>query len=199
MFLKITMGSPLFSGLFTVLSEEKQRVINFEKWQVVNLPNYNFNVLTQQSPYHLFKSPVAWKFEGEVDNKVWQEVKGFPGYYEPNKRTKAGKEMRQRILDASGNAFNRFSFFDMFHTSHPFDGRTFMLPMGFCHENVIYMYFDDWNYNDICEKCPSMFEEITRAEWVEAASSYNRASSSELQNGLRQLRLTTVRVFPSHR
>lgn len=176
MFLKITMGSPMFSGLFTVLFKEKQRYTNFAKWQDENLPKFNGDVLKQRHPWHLYPRVVAWKFEGEVDDKVWQEVKGFPGYYEPKKRTKAGKEMRQRILDASGSVFNRISFFDMFHTSIPCYWQSFTVPTGFCHENVIYMCFDDGNYKDISEKCAGMFEEITRGEWEKAAVAYNEAN-----------------------
>ena len=176
MYLKIDKGSMMFAELFTILHGEQQRMESFKKWQKENLPEFGGEVLTQRSPWYIFADTVAWKFMGEVDTKTWQEVKGFPGYYETKRRTKAGKAMQERINEARGKRFNRMDFFDMFRTQVPHYGREFTVPTGFCHDNVIYMCFDDGNYKDISEKCAGMFEEITRGEWEKAAVAYNEAN-----------------------
>lgn len=94
MFLKVNQGSLIYSKLFAAIATEGLRNINFQKWQVENLPEFNNDVLTQRSPWYIYADVVGWKLTGEVDKKVWQPVKGWEGYYEPNKRTKAGKAMR---------------------------------------------------------------------------------------------------------
>ena len=173
MYLKIDQGSLLFAELFKILSDEAQRNANFKKWQEENLPQFNNDVLVQRSPWYIYSDVVAWKFEGEVDSKTWQPVKGWAGYYEPNKRTKAGKTMRERISEARGQRFNRMSFFDIFKTSTPRYGREFTVPKGFIFKNVIYMEFDDGNYKDISSRLAGHYTEITRGEWEQTADAYN--------------------------
>jgi hypothetical protein len=169
------MESPLFGKLSDVINGELQRIDQFRKWQKENLPEFNGEALLRRSTWYLYSDVVAWKFSGTVDTKAWQEVKGFPGYYEPKKRTKAGKEMAERINKARGQQLHRFGFFDIFKTS-PQYGCEFIVPNGFIYGNVVYMCFDDVNYKDICEKCAGMFEEITRGEWEKAAHAYNEAN-----------------------
>lgn len=180
MYLKVTTDAPLFSELFNIFNDELERQNQFRKWQVENLPEFNGNVLTQRSPWYMYSNVVAWKFLGEVDMKTWQNVRGFEGYYEPNRRTKAGKEMAKRINLAIGHRFNRFGFFDIFKTSIPCYGREFTLPTGFVFDDVVYMCFDDGNYNDIKNNLEGHFSEITRSEWEAAAKAYNDAQTEEI-------------------
>lgn len=167
MYLKVNQGSLIYSKLFEVLINEGLRYSNFKKWQVENLPEFNNDVLVRRSPWYMFADVVGWKLTGEVDKKVWQPIKGWEGYYEPNRRTKAGKAMRERIYDARGKRFNRLDFFDMFGTSIP-ASREFAVPTGFVYCGVCYMSFDDANYKDISTKMAGQFEEITRGEWEAA-------------------------------
>lgn len=164
----------LFSDLFSVLEKERRRYENFKTWQRENLPEFNGKVLTQKRPSHIYPSSVAWKFDGEVDRKVWQPVKGWDGYYEPNKRTKAGKAIRERIDEARGEVFSRWDFFDMFKIDLPPYGKCkeFILPTGFFFDDSIYMFFDDGNYDDICKKCAGLFVEISKYEFAEKATDY---------------------------
>jgi hypothetical protein len=178
MYLKVTMGSLLFSGLFDIINGERERNNQFREWQVKNLPEFNNDVLTHRSPWYMYADVVAWKFAGEVDTKTWQEIKGWKGYYEPNKRTKAGKAMRERIYEARGERFNRMEFFDMFGTSMPVPGQ-FTVPNGFVYDGVCYMVFDDANYKDISTKMAGQFEEITLGEWKAAADAYNEANKKK--------------------
>lgn len=178
MFLKVNQGSLIYSKLFTAIATEGLRNINFQKWQVENLPEFNNDVLTQRSPLYIYADVVGWKLTGEVDKKVWQPVKGWEGYYEPNKRTKAGKAMRERIYEARGERFNRMEFFDMFGTSMPVGGK-FTVPNGFAYDGVCYMVFDDANYKDISTNMAGQFEEITLGEWKTAANAYNEANKKK--------------------
>jgi hypothetical protein len=78
---------------------EKYNSIILEK----NIP-YKWNLyLGRSGQQNLFRVPVynAFKFcdPNKVDLKVWKEKKDYPGYYVPNKRTKAGRE-KQKILDS---------------------------------------------------------------------------------------------------
>ena len=139
----------MYAELFDILTKEEQRNEDFKKWQVDNLPEFNHNILSQRSPWYIYDNVVGWKFEGDIDRKTWKEVKDWPGYYEPNKRTKAGKEMQERILKAIGHRFNRFGFFDIFKTTTP-------------------------NYNDIKKNCAGMYTEITHGEWNELIDKYNK-------------------------
>lgn len=178
MFLKVNQGSLIYSKLFAAIATERLRDINFQKWQVENLPEFNNDVLTQRSLRYIYADVVGWKLTGEVDKKVWQPVKGWEGYYEPNKRTKAGKAMRERIYEARGKRFNRMEFFDMFGTSMPVGGK-FTVPNGFAYDGVCYMVFDDANYKDISTKMAGQFEEITRREWETAANAYNESNKKK--------------------
>lgn len=175
MYLKVTMGSLLFSELFNIINGEQERNKQFKKWQVENLPEFNNDVLTQRSPFYMYAEVVGWKFVGEVDIKTWQEVKDWPGYYEPKRRTKAGKIMAERILKARGQRFNRLSFFDIFRTSIPCYGRSFTVPTGFIFNNIIYMCFDDGNYKDIKEHFAGHYVEITHGEFDEIVKAYNES------------------------
>lgn len=178
MFLKVNQGSLIYSKLFAAIATEGLRNINFQKWQAENLPEFNNDVLTQRSPWYIYAEVVGWKLTGEVDKKVWQPIKGWEGYYEPNKRTKAGKAMRERIYEARGKRFNRMEFFDMFGTSMPVGGK-FTVPNGFAYDGVCYMVFDDANYKDISTKMVGQFEEITRGEWEAAVNGYNEANKKK--------------------
>ena len=153
----------MYAELFDILKKEEQRNEDFK----------NDNILTQYSPWYLYPSVVGWKFEGDIDRKTWKEVKGWPGYYEPNKRTKAGKEMQKRILKAIGHRFHRLDFFDTFKTTIPVYGQSFTIPRCFIYENAIYMAFDDGNYKDIKEHCAGMYTEITHGEWEDLTDKYN--------------------------
>lgn len=180
MYLRIDKGSMMYAELFTILHDERQRLESFDKWQRENLPEFGGEVLKQRSPWYIFADTVAWKFTGEVDTKTWQEVKGFPGYYETKRRTKAGKAMQERINEARGKRFYRMEFFDLFKTSTPFYGREFTVPNGFIGaDDCIYMVFDDGNYKDITEKMCGQFTEITRGDWEKAASEYNVSTSKD--------------------
>ena len=174
MYLKIEQNSPMYAKLFDILKKEEQRNEDFIKWQEENLPEFNHNTLTQRSPWYIYSSVVGWKFEGDIDRKTWKEVKDWPGYYEPNKRTKAGKEMQERILKARGQRFNRLGFFDLFKTTTPRYGQSFTVPIGFIYEDAIYFVFDDGNYKDIKEHCAEMYTEITHGEWDELIDKYNK-------------------------
>ena len=178
MYLKVNQGSLIYGKLFAAIATEGLRNINFQKWQAENLPEFNNDVLTQRSPWYIYAEVVGWKLTGEVDKKVWQPIKGWEGYYEPNKRTKAGKAMRERIYEARGKRFNRMEFFDMFGTSMPVGGQ-FTVPNGFAYEGICYMVFDDANYKDISTKMAGQFEEITRGEWEAAANAYNEANKKK--------------------
>ena len=178
MYLKVNQGSLIYSKLFAAIATEGLRNINFQKWQAENLPEFNNDVLIQRSPWYIYAEVVGWKLTGEVDKKVWQPIKGWEGYYEPNKRTKAGKAMRERIYEARGKRFNRMAFFDMFGTSMPVGGQ-FTVPNGFAYDGVCYMVFDDANYKDISTKMAGQFEEITRGEWEAAANAYNEANKKK--------------------
>ena len=173
MYLKVEEGSPIYSKLFATITTEGLRQINFKKWQIENLPEFNNKVIVQHSPWYLYPSVIAWKFTGEVDTKMWQPMKGFDGFYEPNKRTKAGKEMRKKINEAQGKRFNRMGFFNFFETDIPMYGKSFTIPNGFIYHGVIYMVFDDGNYKDISTKMKGQYTEITHGEWDEAANAYN--------------------------
>lgn len=171
MFLKVNQGSMLFGPLFDIFHGEAERERNFNRWQKENLPEFG-EILTQNSPYLLYGRIIGWQLLGEVDRKVWQPFNGYEGFYEPNRRTKAGKAMREKISEAMGKVFNRLDFFDMFHTQIPIYGQGFTVPNGFVYDNCIYMHFDDRNYADIKEKCQGQFEEITRGEYEERYNEY---------------------------
>ena len=178
MFLKIDKGSTMYAGLFAILHGEQERRESFIKWQTRNLPEFGGEVLKRRSPWYIFADTVAWKFTGEVDAKTWQEVKGFPGYYEPKRRTKAGKAMQERISEARGKRFQRLGFFDLFKTSIP--DRKFSVPNGFIGtDGCIYMTFDDGNYKDITEKMCGQFTEITRGDWEKAVNERNISLSKD--------------------
>ena len=162
-YLKVTQGSLIYGKLFEVVTNEALRYKDFKKWQVKNLPEFNGDVLTRRSPWYLYVDVVGWRLTGEVDKQVWQPIKGWEEYYEPNKRTKAGKAMRERIYEARGNRFNRMGFFDMFGTTPA--GREFTVPYGFVYDGVCYMRFDDDNYRDVSTKMAGQFEKITRVEY----------------------------------
>ncbi len=168
MYLKVKQGSQLFSKLFDALETDRLRNINFKKWQTENLPEFNGDILTRRSPWYLYSDIVGWRLEGEIDKKVWQPVKGFDEYYEPNKRTKVGKAMRERIYAARGKRLNCLDFFDIFGTSAPMGSHRFIVPKGFIYDGVCYMWFDDANYDDISTKMAGQFEEITHGEWSAA-------------------------------
>lgn len=174
MYLKIEQNSPMYAELFDILTKEEQRNEDFKKWQVENLPEFNHNILSQRSPWYIYDNVVGWKFEGDIDRKTWKEVKDWPGYYEPNKRTKVGKEMQERILKARGHRFNRLGFFDLFKTTTPRYGQSFTVPIGFIYEDAIYFVFDDGNYKDIKEHCAGMYMEITHGEWDELIDKYDK-------------------------
>lgn len=161
----------MYAELFKILIDERLRMESFKKWQVDNLPEFGGKVLKESSPWYIFADTVAWKFIGAVDMKTWQEVKGFPGFYETKRRTKAGMAMQERINEARGKRFNRLHFFDLFRTSTPRYGRAFIVPNGFIgSDGSIYMEFDDGNYKDITEKMCGQFTEITRGDWEKAVS-----------------------------
>ena len=175
MFLKVNQGSLLYGKLFAAIMSEGLRNINYQKWQAENLPEFNGDVLTQRSPWYIYADVVGWKFAGDVDRKVWQPIKGWEGYYEQNKRTKAGKAMRERIMEARGKRFHRTELFDMFATSMPIGGE-FTVPNAFAYDGICYVVFDDRNYKDITDKLSGQFEEITRGEWEAAAQAYNQSN-----------------------
>lgn len=175
MYLKVNQGSLLYSKLFAALATEGLRNINFQKWMAENLPEFNDDVMTLRLPWYTFAEVVAWKFTGKVDKKVWKLVKGWPGYYEPNRRTKEGKSMRERIWKARGNRLNRKEFLDIFGISMPV-GSQFTLPDGFAYDGICYMVFDDANYKDITTKLAGQFEEITLEEIKTAMIAYNEAN-----------------------
>ena len=179
MYLKVEQGSLIYGQLFAILTEDGLRNIMFKKWQVENLPEFNDDVLIQNNPWYLYPTVVAWKFAGEVDTKTWQPLKGWAGYYEPNKRTKAGKAMRDKIAEAQGKRFNRLGFFDLFQTTTPRYGSEFTVPKGFIYQGVIYMVFDDGNYKDISTKLAGQYTEITRQEWEEAGVAYNKSMKEQ--------------------
>lgn len=182
MYLKVEQGSPIYSKLFTILTTEGLRDINFKRWMRENLPEYNGNVLVHRSPWYIYANVEAWKFDGEVDRNTWQPVKGHEGYYEPNKRTKAGKAMRERISQARGERYNRLDFFDLFKTTVPLYGREFTVPTGFVFDGVCYMMFDDGSYKDISEKMAGQFTEITHGEWESTAEKYNEAINNNKED-----------------
>lgn len=171
MFIKVNQSSIMFAPLFTIFNNEAEREKNFNRWQKENLPEFG-QVLSQRSSYELYARVIGWQFKGEVDKKVWQPIKGYEDCYEPNKRTKAGKRMRECIMQARGAIFNRLGFFDVFHTSIPVFGQPFTVPSGFVYNNTIYMHFDDRNYEEIKEKCIGQYEEITRGQYEEEHSKY---------------------------
>ena len=171
MFIKVNQSSMMFSPLFTIFHDEAEREKNFNRWQKENLPEFG-QVLSQKSSYELYARVIGWQFKGEVDKKVWQPIKGYEDCYEPNRRTKAGKQMREAIADARGHIYNRLGFFDLFKTSIPVYGQSFTVPNGFVYNKSVYMHFDDRNYNDIKEKCLNQFEEITRGQYEEAFNHY---------------------------
>ena len=168
MFIKIKKGTPLWTSLFLIMDEEQKREENYRKWQRENLPAFDEEVLQERHYYCMYPYPVAWKFKGEVDAKVWKPVKGYPGYYEPNNRTKVGKAMQEEIATARGKMFNRLGFFDIFKTGIPRYGASFTVPNGFYNKGEIYMMFDDGNYKDIMDNFSGMVEEMTRGQWEKA-------------------------------
>ena len=106
-------------------------------------------------------------------------MKEFPDYYEPNRRTNAGKRMRERIYAAIGNMFNCINFFEMFGTSIPYYGKSFTVPKGFLHNDAVNMIFDDANSNDISKNMAGQFTEITTGEFNEALDSYNESQKGK--------------------
>ena len=168
MYIKIKKGTPLWTSLFIIMDEEQKRAEKYILWQRDNLPAFNDEVLQERHHYCMYPYAVAWTFEGDVDAKVWRKVKGYPGYYEPNNRTKFGKAMQEEIATARGKMFNRIKFFDIFKTSIPRFGSSFVIPNGFYNKVEIYMIFDDGNYIDVINNFPDMVEEITRGQWEKA-------------------------------
>ena len=173
MHLRIDKESPMYGELYDILQKEQKRHEDFKEWQVNNLPPFNAKVLSQRSPFYIYPNTVGWKFEGDVDPKVWQNVKGWPDYYEPNKRTKAGKAMRSKINQQYVGRLHRFGFFDIFKTTIPRYGKSFTVPIGFIYEDAIYFVFDDGNYKDIKEHCAGMYTEITHGEWERIVELYD--------------------------
>lgn len=174
MFIKVNQSSIMFAPLFTIFNNEAEREEKFNRWQKENLPEFG-QVLSQRSSYELYARVIGWQFKGNVDKKVWQPIKGFEDCYEPNKRTKAGKKMREMIAEARGHIFNRLGFFDIFHTNIPIFGQPFTVPTGFVYNDAVYMHFDDRNHNDIKEKCCDQYEEITRGQYEQEYNKYIEA------------------------
>jgi len=179
MYLKVEKDSPIYGKLSQIFIEEDQRNKSFKKWMTEHLPPFNGDVITERMAWSLSVVVVGWKFDGEVDSKTWQPMKEFPDYYEPNRRTKAGKRMRERIYAAMGNMFNCINFFEMFGTSIPYYGKSFTVPKGFLHNDTVYMIFDDANYNDISKNMAGQFTEITTGEFNEALDLYNESKKGK--------------------
>ena len=186
MYLKVEKGSPIYSKLYKILTTESLRYINFKIWMLENLPEYNGNVLVHLSPFYIFGNIEAWKFVGEVDRNTWQPVKDHEGYYEPNKRTEAGKAMRKRISDAIGVRYNRFGFFDLFKTFAPRDCLEFTMPTGFVFDGVCYMMFDDANYKDISVMMAGQFTEITNGEWDNMTALFAKSHAAHFRELLKK-------------
>ena len=176
MYFKVNQGSKLSAELKKILSTEKERAYKFKIWQKENLPEFNNEVLTQRHPWYLYPDVVAWKFTDVVNSATWQEIKGWPGYYEPKKRTKAGKEMAERIRAARGLRYNRVGFLDMFKVNSDVIGREFVVPTGFVYQDSVYMCFDDCCYEKIMQQFNRDIVEITHGQWVETAKAYNEES-----------------------
>ena len=180
MYLKVEQSSLIYGKLSAILKEEGLRNIRFHQWQVKNLPKFDGKRLIQNHPWYMYPNVVAWKFTGEVDPKTWQATKGWDGYYEPNRRTKAGKDMRKKIIEAQGKRFNRLDFFDLFQT-HPSLSREIKVPNGFIYHDIIYMEFGDECYKDISTKLAGQYTEITNSEWDEVCDAYMIEQKNDLR------------------
>lgn len=170
MYFKIKKGSQLYEQLFKILDKEFIRESQFESWMKDNLPEFNGNCLVEHNPWYMYATVFAWKFTDEVDKNIWIPLKGYEGYFVPNKRTKAGKAMYASIIDAMGMRFHRMDFFDIFQTTIPVNRREFTVPNGLMYNGDIFMFFDDGNYKDISTKFKEQIIEMTASEFLEVMS-----------------------------
>ena len=92
----------------------------------------NFNRTTQY---------VGFKFndEGKVDLKIWKKSKDYEGCYEPNRRTKLGREMAEFLLNGLqgnmySNVFKALGIEDSFRKfTYPYveiEGESLVLYLG---------------------------------------------------------------------
>lgn len=165
----------MYDKVSGVIKLERKRNRNYNKWQVENLPDFNKDVLVRFSAWYMYDEVIAWKFVGIVNRKVWQPFKGYDGFYEPNKRSNAGKAMNTLIKLARGNPYNRLDFYDLLGITMPIDRARFKIPNGFLCKGIVYMIFDDSSHNEITTKLAGQFEEITYGEWQEAIEEHNKS------------------------
>lgn len=170
MYFKIKKGSQLYEQLFEILDQEFNRESAFETWMKDNLPEFNGDCLVKHSLLYMYATVVAWKFTHEVDKNIWKPLKGYEGYFVPNKHTKAGKAMDASIVKARGKRFHRLKFFDIFQTTIPVGRSNFVIPNGLMYNGDIFMMFDDENRKDIFKNFKEQIIEIASWQFLGAMS-----------------------------
>lgn len=172
MYLKVENGSRIYDELYRILTSEENRFSNYVKFVYKNLPPFGNKVVINHSPFEIYPTIRAWKLEGEVDPNIWQPYTPYPDFYVPNKRTKAGKTMHARLIEAMGEPYYRFCFFELFEIDIPFDLSKLIFPNGFMEDEACFMLFDDAFKSEIYDKMLGNFMEISEGEWEKAHKKY---------------------------
>ncbi len=98
----------------------------------------------------------------KVDLKIWKESKQYKGVYEPNRRTKKGREMAQFL----SNGLKGHAFDIVFRTLGIEHRHRFSFPVvEICGETIVLFFGEDYQIasDDIIEITSKEFEEIRKA------------------------------------
>ena len=162
-YIKLKKDSEHYKRLKPIFIRELRQVKEFWVYQKETFPEFD-GVGQSISVWYLYATETSWRFRKVPNKTLWRPVKGYTGYYEPNIRTRKGKNLDDNIKIARGFRFKRICFTDIFKlTVSPIQ---WFVPNGFIIEDEeIYMEFDDSNYGDLHAYSEGQFVELTREEY----------------------------------
>ena len=152
---KITDKSSKLWKDFVALRQEERDINDRNESRVVEVTGFPREALgwCKTSGDRTFSFGGVQKKYIPKDSKAWRKVKGQPEYFEPNKRTKDGKEISKRLKDMESSDF--FEIYKVLKVELPVG--SFTIPtMEVCGETVV-LALDEYVKKD------SLIE-ITRTE-----------------------------------
>ena len=162
-YIKLKKDSEHYQRLKPIFKREVRQVKEFRVYQIETFPEFD-GVGYSSSVFYMYATEVSWRFRKVPNKTLWRPVKDFAGYYEPNIRTRKGKNLDDNIRIARGFRFRRICFTDIFKlTVSPIQ---WFVPNGFITEDEeIYMEFDDSNKSDLYAYSEGQFVEVTQEEF----------------------------------